>query len=102
MKVTKGQFYVYFNVNLRSCGQLFVLVFISLSYFNLKLFAIAMIIIDLYCSGSFSYTFCYSIILKLSKEDCNPIAIPSNRREIIIEEKKEKKIRNMRKIIKYK
>ena len=27
LKVTKGHFYVYFNFNLRSYGQLFVLVF---------------------------------------------------------------------------
>ena len=27
LKVTKGHFYVYFNLNLRSYGQLFVLVF---------------------------------------------------------------------------
>ena len=31
LKVTKGQFHIYSNLNLRSYGQLFVLVFIKLS-----------------------------------------------------------------------
>ena len=33
LKVTKGHFYVYFNLNLRSYGQLFVLVFFLASVF---------------------------------------------------------------------
>ena len=32
LKVTKGHFYVYLNLNLRSYGQLFVLVFIYINY----------------------------------------------------------------------
>ena len=38
LKVTKGHFYVYFNLNLRSYGQLFVLVYFYLSTFRLEIY----------------------------------------------------------------